>query len=161
MEFTFDIGNLESEIKDKAPKEIRELVKKSMEGVAIEWESEAKRIIQDGALDTGEFVNSVHFEMFEEGDDIGFIGSDGVDYGVYWEYGTIKHWVPFYRYGNLNEPVLAEWGHRVLGLSEEEMLKMGGMEVEIPELKPFMKAMLKAQSGASEIFTETFDEVSI
>ena len=161
MEFTFDMGDLESKIKDKAPKEVRELIKKSMSGVAVEWEQEAKRIIQDGALDTGEFANSVHFEMFEEGDEIGFCGSDGVDYGIHWEYGTIKHWVPFYRYGNLNEPVLAEWGHRVLGMTEEEMLKMGGMEVEIPELKPFMRAMLKAQSEASEIFEETFDEVSI
>ena len=161
MELDLDIGNLESKIKDKSQKEIRDLVRKSMEGVAVEWESEAKRIIQDGALDTGEFANSVHFEMFEEGDDIGFVGSDGVDYGIHWEYGTIKHWVPFYRYGNLNEPVLAEWGHRVLGLTEEEMLKMGGMEVEIPELKPFMRSMLKAQSEASEIFEETFGEVSI
>lgn len=161
MELDLDIGDLESKIKDKSQKEIRDLVRKSMVGVAMEWEEEAKRIIQDGALDTGEFANSIHFEMFEEGDDIGFIGSDGVDYGIHWEYGTIKHWVPFYRYGNLNEPVLAEWGHRVLGLIEEEMLKMGGMEVEIPELKPFMKSMLKAQSEAPEIFEETFGEVSI
>ena len=137
MEINFDMGDLEDNIKNKSPKEIRKLIKKAMEGVAVEWEQEAKRIIQDGALDTGEFANSVHFEMFEEGEDsIGFTGSDGVDYGIHWEYGTIKHWVPFYRYGNLNEPVLAEWGHRVLGMTEEEMLKMGGMEVEIPELKP-------------------------
>jgi len=132
-----------------------------MEGVAVEWESEAKRIISDGALDTGEFANSVHFEMFEEDDDIGFVGSDGVDYGVHWEYGTIKHWVPYFSHGDINKPLLADWGRRVLGLTDEEMLAQGGLMVEIPELKPFMKAMLKAQSGASEIFAETFDEVSI
>jgi len=89
------------------------------------------------------------------------LGMDGVDYGVYWEYGTIKHWVPYFSHGDINKPLLADWGRRVLGLTDEEMLAQGGLMVEIPELKPFMKAMLKAQSGASEIFAETFDEVSI
>ncbi len=159
MQLDLDMGDLERTISEKSPKEIRKLIKKSMEGMAVEWESEAKRIIQDGALDTGEFANSVHFEMFEEGDEIGFVGSDGVDYGIHWEYGTIKHWVPFYRHNNLNEPVLAEWGRRVLGMTDEEMLKMGGMMVQIPELSPFMKAMIKAQGEASEIFKETFTEV--
>jgi hypothetical protein len=96
--------------------------------------------------------------MFEEGAEIGFVGSDGVDYGIYFEYGTIKHWVPFYYYGDVNKPVLADWGHRVLGLSEEEMLKMGGMKVEIPELKPFMNAMLVAQSKAEDIFKKKLSE---
>jgi hypothetical protein len=159
MQFDLDMGDLERTISEKSPKEVRKLIKKSMEGMATEWESEAKRIIQDGALDTGEFANSIHFEMFEEGDDIGFVGSDAVDYGIHWEYGTIKHWVPFYRHNNLNEPVLADWGRRVLGLTDEEMLKQGGMMVQIPELKPFMKAMFKAQSEAQEIFKETFMEV--
>lgn len=159
MQLDLDMGNLERDISEKTPKEIRKLIKKSMEGMAVEWESEVKRIIQDGALDTGEFANSIHFEMFEDGDSIGFIGSDGVDYGIHWEYGTIKHWVPFYRHNNLNEPVLAEWGKRVLGLSETEMLKMGGMKVQIPELKSFMKAMIKAQEEAPDIFKEIFAEV--
>jgi len=127
--------------------------------MAVEWEREAKRIIQDGALDTGKFANSIHFEMFEEGDSIGFIGSDAVDYGIHWEYGTIRHFVPFYRHNNINEPVLAEWGRRVLGMTEEEMLKMGGMMVQIPELKPFMRAMMKAQLEAPDIFKEVFTEV--
>jgi hypothetical protein len=38
------------------------------------------------------------------------------------------------------------------------MLKMGGMEVQIPELKPFMRAMIKAQEEAQDIFKETFSE---
>ena len=159
MDINIDMGDLERNIKEKSPKEIKKLIEKAMFAVGSEWEGEAKRIIQDGALDTGEFANSVHFEMFEEGDSIGFVGSDSVDYGIHWEYGTIKHWVPFYRHNNLNEPVLAEWGRRVLGLSESEMLKMGGMMVQIPELKPFMRAMMKAQSEASGIFKETFTEV--
>lgn len=159
MDINIDMGDLERDISEKTPKQIRKLIKKAMEGVAIEWENEAKRIIQDGALDTGEFANSVHFEMFEEGYDVGFVGSDSVDYGIHWEYGTIRHFVPFYRHGNLNEPILAEWGRRVLGLSESEMLAQGGMMVEIPELKPFMRAMMKAQAEAPDIFKETFTEV--
>lgn len=160
MEFDIDVKNFEAMTGDKTKKEIKELIKKSMSAVAIEWENECKRIIQDGALDTGEFANSIHTEVFEESDgSVGFIGADGVNYGIHWEYGTIKHWVPFFRHGNLDEPVLADWGRRVLGLTDEEMLKRGGLEVEIPELAPFRKAMLKAQSEASEIFKETFTEL--
>ena len=159
MQLDLDMGDLERTISEKSPKEIRELIKKSMEGMATEWENEAKRIIQDGALDTGEFANSIHFEMFEEGDSIGFVGSDGVNYGIHWEYGTIRHFVPFYRHNDLSQPVLAEWAKRVLGMAEEEMLAQGGMMVQIPELKPFMRAMVKAQSEAPGIFKETFMEV--
>lgn len=159
MDLNIDMGDLERDISEKTPKEIRKLIKRAMTATAVSWESEAKRIIQDGALDVGTFANSVHFEMFEEGDSIGFIGSDAVDYGIHWEYGTIRHFVPFYRHNDLSQPVLAEWGRRVLGLSETEMLEKGGLMVQIPELKPFMRAMLKAQSEAPEIFKETFMEV--
>ena len=159
MQLDLDMGDLERTISEKSTKEIRKLIKESMEGVAVEWESECKRIIQDGALDTGEFANSIHFEMFEEGDDIGFIGMDGVNYGIHWEYGTIRHWVPFYRHNDLSQPVLADWARRVLGMTEEEMLAKRGMMVQIPELKPLMKAMLKAQSEAPDIFKETFMEI--
>ena len=159
MQLDLDMGDLERTISEKSPKEIRKLIKKSMEGIATEWENEAKRIIQDNSLDTGQFANSVHFEMFEEGDSIGFIGSDAVDYGIYHEYGTVKHWLPYYYYGDINKPVLAEWGKRVLGLSQEEMLAQGGIMVEIKESKPFMRAMMKARSDAPEIFKETFTEV--
>ena len=161
MEFDIDVRGFESLTSGKKKKEIKELIKKSMQSVALEWESECKRIIQDGALDTGEFANSIHTEMFEDGDSVGFIGMDGVSYGIYWEYGTEKHWVPFFSHGDINKPVLADWGRRVLGLTDEEMLKQGGLEVQIPELSPFMKSMLKAQSEASEIFKETFMEAPI
>ena len=159
MQLDIDMSGLEDAIKKKTPKEIKKLIRSAMEEVAIEWEGEAKRIIQDGALDTGEFVNSIHYEIFEEGDDIGFIGMDGVNYGIHWEYGTIKHWVPFYRYNDLSQPVLADWARRVLGMTEEEMLKKKGMVVQIPELKPFMRAMLKTQSKAPDIFKEKFMSV--
>ena len=158
MQLDLDMGDLERTIKEKSSKEIHEMLKNAMEGVAIEWENEAKRIIQDGALDTGEFTNSIHHEVYEEGDEIGFIGYDGVSYGIHWEYGTIRHFVPFYRHNDTSQPVLADWGKRVLGMTEEEMLKQGGMMVQIPELSPFRKAMLKVQTEASDIFKEAFSE---
>ena len=137
--------------------EIKELIKEAMEKVAIEWEAEAKSIISDNSVDTGEFMDSVHYEMFEEENgDIGFIGMDGVNYGVHHEFGTVKHWMPFYYYGDVTKPILAGWGHRVLGLTEEKMLKMGGIEVETKETKPFTRAMEKASGKASNIFLKTF-----
>lgn len=158
MQLDIDMGDLERDIKEKTPKEIRKLIKDAMMGVAAEWEAEAKRIISDEALDSGMFVNGIHYEMFEEdgGKIIGFIGSDSVDYGIHWEYGTIRHFVPFYRHNDTSQPVLADWARRTLNMTEEEMLKKGGLMVQIPELSPFMKAMLKAQSEASDIFKETF-----
>jgi len=158
MELEIDMGDLEYSVEHVSPTEVRKLIKKAVYAAAMEWLSEAKRIVSDSAVDTGIFLNSIHVDVFEEGDDIGFIGADGVDYGIYWEYGTISHWVPFYYYGDVSKPVLADWGRRVLGMTEEEMLDMGGMEVEIPELKPFMTAMLKAQAESNGIFKKTFGD---
>ena len=159
MELNIDMRTIERNLKETAPKEIKSLIKKAMEGIAVEWEAEAKMIVSDGAMDTGEFLNSIHYEMYEDGDEIGFVGHDGVNYGVYFEYGVEeKHFVPFYSWNDTSKPVLADWGRRVLGMSEEEMLAMGGLMVSTPELKPFLRGMEKAQSEASEIFKETFSE---
>ena len=158
MNLNIDMGEIERNIKEKSPKEIKKLIKDAMFAVGSEWENEARRIIQDGALDVGTFAASVHFEVFEEGDDIIMLGSDGVDYGIHWEYGTIRHFVPFYRHNDTSQPVLAEWAKRVLGMTDEEMLKQGGMMVQIPELSPFMKAMLKARGEAPDIFRGVFSE---
>lgn len=164
MELNIDMGDLERDISEKTPKEIKKLIKKAMTSVAIEWENSAKRIIQDNSLDTGQFASSVHFEMFEESDgSVGFIGSDAVDYGIYHEYGTIRHFVSFWKWTgsgyDKSQPVLAEWAKRVLGMTEEEMESKKGLMIEIKESKPFTRAMLHAQSEASDIFKETFTEV--
>jgi hypothetical protein len=127
------------------------------------WQNEAKRIVTDEAFDTGEFAASVRYEFFEEGDLIGFRGMDGVKYGIYIEKGTVKHFVPFYRWtGNgydVNDPVLADWGHRVLGLTPEEMLAMGGIQVSNDELRPFMRAMLHTQAVAADEFRKAFKRI--
>lgn len=127
-------------------------VHKIVEELAVDWEAAVKTIISDRAVDQGGFLNSIWSEVFDDGKTIGFCGNDGVRYGIFWEKGTKLHWVPFYRYNNLNEPVLAEWGKRVLGLSEEEMLKMGGIKTSLPALAPFMCSLLLIQDSASETF---------
>ena len=155
MELSINFSDLEKQFSEK---EIRKKIRNSVEALAFEWESEAKRIVSDHAVDTGEFLNSIFTETFEEGDIFGFTGYDGVDYGKYHEFGTIKHWLPFFYHGDTSKPVLAGWGHRVLGLSDEEMLKMGGIMVEIDETMPFRKALLYIESEAEEIFKEEFNK---
>ena len=162
MELTVDVSDLIQSLKYKTPEEIKEKIREGMESLAIEWEAKAKEIISDHAVDTGEFLNSVHYEMFEEGDEIGFLGEDGVKYGIYHEYGTVRHFVPFYKWTgdgyDISQPILADWGKRVLGLTEEEMLKEGGIKVKIDELRPFMKSLLYTNGEACEIFEEVFND---
>ena len=66
--------------------------------------------------------------------------------------GTSKHWVPFYWYGDTSKPILADFGRRVLNLTESEMLSMGGIQVEIKKTEPFMRALLLTQDAAPEEF---------
>ena len=145
------VGIVKNKIKDQdIIDNIYEIIKK----LAIDWENNAKTIISDNSVDTGEFLNSIWSEIKITKKEIGFVGHDGVKYGIFWEKGTKLHWVPFYRYGNISEPILADWGHRVLGLSQEEMLKRGGMKVKIPELMPFLKSLLYIQGTTPEEFKE-------
>lgn len=153
--------------KQFSEEEIKNKIKKSMESLAIEWEGEAKNIISDNAVDQGEFLNSIHYEMIEEGDVIGFIGYDGISYGVHHEFGTISHFVSYYKYigkvdgkaqYDTSKPILAGWAKRVLGLTEEEMLERGGMNVQLKELMPFRKALAYVDAQAGDIFREEFKE---
>ena len=156
MELTMNMTELVSNLETKTKKEIEKKIYQAMEVMAQTWEREAKLIISDSSVDTGDFLNSVHYEMFKKGDEIGFTGYDGVKYGVYHEFGTVKHWLPFFYRGDLSKPVLANWGRRVLGLTDQEMLDQGGLEVEIKQSQPFFKAMLIANEEANEIFPEVF-----
>lgn len=56
-------------------------------------------------------------------------------------FGTEPHWTPFYDLSG--KPVLAGWGRRVMKLSKEEMLKMGGIVVSTPEIAPLRRALAK------------------
>lgn len=164
MELSIDLSDFEKQFSEE---EMKKKIKKSMEAIAIEWEGEAKNIISDNALDQGEFLNSIHYEMIEEGDAIGFIGYDGVTYGKFHEFGTISHFVPYYKYlGKIDgkaqydtsEPILAGWAERVLNLTKEEMLERGGMNVQLKELMPFRKALAYVEAQAGDIFKEEFKE---
>ena len=137
--------------------EIDKSIKKAITRLGFEWKRRAVNIIMDESTDTGEFANSIHFKSFSDNKgNYGFTGMDGVDYGVYHEFGTIRHWVPFYYYGDTSKPVLADWGKRVLGLTEEEMIEKGGMNVEIKETKPFMRAMTETMEHAEDTFLQVF-----
>lgn len=56
-------------------------------------------------------------------------------------FGTIRHFVPFY--DSSDNPILADWGRRVLKLTSEEMHKMGGIQVEIEEIAPMRRSLAK------------------
>lgn len=109
-----------------------------IESKAMEWENECKMIISNAdAVDTGEMLNSIRVEVGVNG----FKGISSSKHMKYHEFGTIKHWVPFY--SRSGEPILADWGRRVLKLTPEEMQKMGGIMVEIDELAPMRRALAK------------------
>jgi len=154
LELDIDLSDFEKQFSEE---EMKEKIKRSMEAMAIEWEGEAKRIVSDNSVDTGDFLNSIHYEMLD-GEEIGFVGYDGVSYGKYWEFGTISHWLPFFWYGDTSKPVLADWGRRVLKLSDQEMLDMGGITVELDELMPFRKALTFVEAQAGDIFREEFEK---
>jgi len=162
MELSLDISDLIHNFEHQTSNQIKEKIRKGMESLAIEWESKTKEIISDTSVDTGEYLNSVHYEMFEEGDEIGFIGEDAVKYGIYIEKGTVQHFVPFYKWTgdgyDVSQPILADWGKRVLGMTEEEMLAKGGIKVKQTGNDAFMKGLLYIESEAKDIFREAFEE---
>lgn len=136
-------------------KDLLDHVHKIVEELAVDWEAAVKMIISDKAVDQGGFLNSIWSEVFDDGKTIGFTGNDGVKYGIFWEKGTKLHWVPFYRYNNVNEPILADWARRTLGLTTEEMLQRGGLKVSLPALAPFMRSLLLVQDSAPETFRKS------
>lgn len=136
-------------------KDLLDHVHKIVEELAVDWEAAVKMIISDKAVDQGGFLNSIWSEVFDDGKTIGFTGNDGVKYGIFWEKGTKLHFTPFYRFGNVNDPILADWGRRVLGLDQETMLKMGGIQTSLPALAPFMRSLLLIQDSAPETFRKS------
>ena len=162
MELSLDISDLINNLENQTPDQIRRKIREAMESLAVDWEGKAKEIISTTSVDTGEYLNSVHYEMFEDGDEIGFTGHDGVKYGIFIEKGTVRHFVPFYKWTgegyDVTQPILADWGKRVLGLTEEEMLEKGGIKVKQDGNDAFMKGLLYAEGKARGIFREVFEE---
>lgn len=104
---------------------------------AMAWESSVKEIIRNEAVDTGTLMNSIFTDINENG----FIGASSADHAKYFEFGTTPHFTPFY--GEGGEEILASWGRRVLKLRPEEMKKMGGMVVSLPELAMMRRSLNK------------------
>lgn len=153
MELNIDFEDM---IEQFGPDKVDKKIKRAIKKMGMEVERKAKLIVSRKSVDTGRFMNSIWSETWEDGDTMGFTVYDGVDYGIYHEYGTIKHWLPFFYYGDTSKPVLADWGRRVLGLTNEEMLAMGGIEVEIDETMPFRKALLFVENKVQKMFDKEF-----
>lgn len=132
-------------------KELIDNITKTVTELSIDCVNHAKDIVIVHS-DTGEFVNSIWSEVSVTKNKIGFTMYDGVSYGIYHEKGTKLHWVPFYRNGNISQPILADWGRRVLKLSQEEMIEMGGIKVKLDKLEPFLKSILFIQGIDDESF---------
>lgn len=149
-------------------KKLNEIFRIAVEKCANEWLNYTKSIISDNSVDTGEFLNSVYYKIEKQENSYIMTGRDAVKYGIYIEKGTVEHWVPFYKYigkdgsgksmYDVSQPILADWGRRVLGLSEEEMLKMGGMKVKHSGINAFEKGLIHMKLMYQKIFQETFDE---
>lgn len=160
MELNLKIEGLDSK---ELSNDLHDKMRIGVERCALEWINEVKCIISDKSVDTGEFLNSIHYEITEDGDDFIMNGYDGVKYGKYIDKGTVDHFVPFYKYVggtekyDTSQPILADWGHRVLGLSEEEMIKMGGINVSHSGIHSFEKGLLKLESEYQEIFRDVFE----
>ena len=156
MELKIDFTGISKQFSDV---EIKKKIKRAVATMANECELSAKETISSGAVDSGRFLNSIVTETWEKDDEMGFTMRDGVNYGIYHEFGVLQpHWVPFFYRGDTSKPVLADWGRRVLGLSDQEMLDMGGIMVQLDELMPFRKALLDVENKAQDIFNEEFNK---
>ena len=163
MEINLDI-NIDSE--KTLTRKLTDVFRIAVEKCGMEWERATKQILQNkDAVDTGEFINSIHYKVTKRKDTYIMTGMDAVKYGVYIEKGTVAHWVPFYKYigksggksqYDTSQPILADWGRRVLGLSEEEMLKMGGMKVSNTGTNAFEQGLIHLQHAHKKIFENEF-----
>ena len=104
---------------------------------AMDWEANTKMIISNNAVDTGDLLNSIYTEIKKDS----FIGISSAEHAKYWEFGTHPHFVPFY--SKSGEPILADWGRRVLKLKPEEMKKMGGIVVSNEEIAMMRRSLAK------------------
>lgn len=161
------------------PKPKQEAIKRSMRRIGLKAETHAKDTIntfkkESGhgqGVDSGAFRDGVRSEEIAGG--FGFRVHDSVDYGIYHEFGTEKHWLPFFDdtgsltgLGDWALRHFAEIGFEVKGKRGKALkapkrsqkldtLKtIGGMKVSLDEMAPFRKANAYAQKIASEVFRE-------
>ena len=179
MEFEFNIENLEENLV-KLTKQ--EFIKKAMYRAGVETETGAKEIINSfknakghtQGVDSAGFRDSVHNNEIEDG--FGFKVKDAVPYGIYHEFGTVKHFVPFFdKSGQITS--LGQWairhfddlkftveGKRGKPLkkpsrkSREEVLRSkGGLTVSLDEMAPFRTSLARTNVNIDNIFKEEYE----
>lgn len=163
MEINLDI-DIDSE--KTLTKKLSDVFMIAVEKCGMEWERATKQILQNkDATDTGEFINSIHYKVTKRKDTYIMTGMDAVKYGVYVDLGTVEHFVPFYKYigkkggksqYDTSQPILADWAKRVLGMTEDQMLKMGGMVISNTGAHSFEQGLIHLQNVHGKIFEETF-----
>lgn len=125
-------------------------------------------------VDTGTFINSIHLE--ELGEVIAVM--DGVDYGIYHEYGTEEHWLPLMdSSGNLTP--LGEWAYRkfddlgwepigkrgksiknkTMSGKMEAIKRRGWLRVSLDEMAPFRTAQIYMDGKKQEIVRKHIDAI--
>jgi hypothetical protein len=157
-------------------------IKDVMNGTRLFFERRAKDIVntfigKDGnpqGVDSGNFRDGIQTEVTDSG--FGFRGFDTVPYGIYHEFGTKKHWMPFFdESGNLTG--LGRWamrhfdslGFTVTGkrgkslknpsrASREEVLKAKrGIMVSLDEMAPFRTSIDECVGEATRLFKEKLE----
>lgn len=95
--------NVQTPRLENAQKEVNEGAKEVLFRAMVKMEELAKT---KAPVDTGNLKNRIHLTPIQRGA-TEYVLSDGVEYGVYVEYGTKPHYVPIFP--------LAGWAGRVLG----------------------------------------------
>jgi hypothetical protein len=180
MEFEFNMKELE---KNLTGLQQQIFAKKAMYKAGVETESSAKEIINtfenekghSQGVDSGGFRDTVHSDEIEEG--FGFAVRDSVPFGIFHEFGTVEHFVPFFdESGAITS--LGQWAMRHFDLdgpfqvigkkgkalkapsrkSREDILRtMGGIMVSLDEMAPFRRALAETKANISKIFKEEFE----
>ena len=179
MDFEFNIDSLEENL-EKLKKQ--DFIKKAMYRAGVETETNAKEIVNNfknakghsQGVDSGGFRDAIHSSEIVYG--FGFSVNDGVPYGIYHEFGTVKHFVPFFDKSGAMTP-LGQWAMRhfdelnftVEGKrgkplkrpsrkSRREVLgDKGGLMVSLDEMAPFRTALAKTENKIDQIFKEEFE----
>jgi len=182
MQLETNFIGLEKEI-DKYSLNTVKHIHNSIRRLGIEAELDAKNTINtfvnskghNQGVNSGDFRDGVHSDVVEGG--YGFALRDSVDYGVYHEFGTEEHFVPFVDAGG-SLTSLGKWavlhfddlGFTAVGKSgktlekptrasrEEVVIAKGGMMVSLDEMAPFRMALEHVQRIAPKIFEEEFSK---
>jgi hypothetical protein len=156
-----------------------ETIRRGMQRIGVMAEEYAKAIINtfkkakgtSQGVDSGSFRDGIRSESIEDG--FGFRVHDSVPYGIYHEFGTEKHWLPFFDEGG-ELTGLGDWAQRhfdEIGFEVKgkrgkalkrpsrnqkiDVLKqIGGMMVSLDEMAPFRKAAEYANSIAAKVMKE-------